>query len=134
MSNKSFEYTYSAPTERERREIESIKSQYTEKQDDKLTRLRKLDGKARLIPVTVSCVMGVVGVLIFGLGLTMVLEWDIFVWGCLVMLLGCVPMSTAHLAYGRLFKRSKQKYADEIIKLSDSLLNNTSESDAETPD
>ena len=41
--NDKFEYTYAAPTERERREIESIRKAYLpDEAGEKLRRLRKL--------------------------------------------------------------------------------------------
>lgn len=73
MGNKEFNYTYKAPTEEERREIESIKRQYEEPkiEEGKLERLRKLNNYVNGQATALALVSGVLGLLIFGLGLTM---------------------------------------------------------------
>lgn len=125
MNDNKFVYKYSAPTKEERREIEDIKRRYgtQENTNDKLARIRKLDARVKNAPMALSITLGVVGVLVFGLGLTMILEWQILVWGIVVMALGCIPMAFAYKAYSLLFDRNKKKYGEEILKLSDELLN-----------
>lgn len=39
------------------------------------------------------------GTLIFGLGLSMILEWEIFAWGALVAAVGAVVLGAAYPAY-----------------------------------
>ena len=74
MENK-FEFTYSAPTETERKEIEFIRNQYqTNNKNEKLQQLKNLDKKVNNIPTCVAIILGVIGILVFGLGLTMILE------------------------------------------------------------
>ena len=83
-NQNKFEYTYSAPSEAERREIESIRRQYEEhprSAESKLERLRKLDAYVKNSATCVALILGVVGLLIFGLGMAMVLEWALPVWG-----------------------------------------------------
>ena len=120
-----FSYSYSAPSDEERREIENIKSRYSERAEtkDNLTRLRELDAKVYNLPMAVAISLGVIGILIFGLGLTMILEWKILVWGIIVMAAGVVVMAPAKPVYDWLLKRNKKKYGAEILKLSDELLN-----------
>lgn len=122
-SNK-FNYTYSAPTEQERREIDSIRRQYVSKDAsaDKLSQLRRLDGKVKNPPKILGIVFGVVGILVFGLGLTMVLEWSVIAWGIVVAAVGAVPMALAYPSYSWLLRRNKAKYGEQIIALSDELL------------
>lgn len=81
MENKQFNYTYKAPTEAERREIESIKRQYEEPktEEGKLEKLRKLNNYVNGLATALSLVAGVLGLLIFGLGLAMVLEWSLLI-------------------------------------------------------
>lgn len=123
--NNDFEYKYVAPTSAERKEIEYIKNSYMPKSysADKLIRLRKLDNKVRTIPTMVSLIFGIVGLLIFGVGITMVLEWSLVVWGIVVGAIGVVPIALAYPMYIKADKILRDKYSDEIIKLSDELLN-----------
>lgn len=124
-----FKYTYSAPTEEERLEIESIKRQYEpkEKLETKLDKLRNLDKKVKIFPLILSLTFGIVGTLIFGLGLTLVLEWNRIILGIIVATLGLIPISIAYPTYSIIYRKNKEKYADEIIKLSDELLNEKGE-------
>lgn len=125
MSENKFVYNYSAPTEDERREIEGIRKQYSGEQvkKDSLSRLRELDKRVKNPPLILSIILGVVGVLVFGTGLTMILEWSLYVWGILVMVVGIVPVSIAYPLRKKLVKRNKERYGDEILKLSGELLN-----------
>ncbi|MDE6189737.1 MAG: hypothetical protein K2G37_05580 [Clostridia bacterium] len=124
-----FEYTYSAPTESERRAIEDIKKQYEPKKqaDSDFERLRKLDEKVKRPPAVVSAIVGIVGTLALGLGMTMILEWGIMLWGVVVGVIGLALAAAAYPIYNAIFKRNKKKYADQIIRLSNEILNNGEE-------
>ena len=124
MSNQ-FNFRYTAPTEEERKEIDSIRRQYApqEKTETKLERLRRLDSLVKNTAVIWSLVFCVIGCLIFGLGLTMVLEWSILLWGIVLMVIGSVPMAIAYPIYNKLLRKGKAKYGDEILRLSEELLN-----------
>ena len=124
MNHNKFDYTYSAPTEQERREIDSIKRQYLAKseKEEKLERLRKLNARVTSIPQIISLCMGIFGTLIFGLGLTMILLWNLTVVGIIVMLLSLPIILVAYPVYGFVLNEYKTKYRDEILKLSDELL------------
>lgn len=123
--NKPFRYKYTAPTEEERKEIDSIRRQYCpqEKTETPLERLRRLDGRVRNTATASALCIGVIGCLIFGLGLTMILEWDILLWGIVCCIVGCVPMIFACPVYRALLKKGKAKYGEEILRLADELLN-----------
>ena len=125
--NKEFNYTYSAPSAEEKKEIEYIRKQYVENQekkdvDGKMQRLRKLHSKVKSPAMAVSLTMGSVGTLIFGLGLSMALEWNLLVWGSLVAVVGLAPIISAYWAHNKILERQKKKYGEEILKLSQELL------------
>ncbi|MBQ3493544.1 MAG: hypothetical protein IJA88_05490 [Clostridia bacterium] len=124
MSNQ-FNFKYTAPTEEERKEIDSIRRQYApvEKTETKIERLRRLDSIVKNTSTIWSLVLGVVGCLIFGLGFTMILEWNIWLWGIILCVLGSVPMIIAYPVYNYVLKKYKKEYGDEILKLSEELLN-----------
>ena len=124
MENK-FKFSYSAPTEMERKEIEQIKRQY-EKPDEKvlkMQRLRKLDNIVKNVPQIIALIFGIVGILIFGVGLTLILEWQEVVWGIILCLIGTIPMSLAYFMYKKSDKKLREKYSNEIIEISNELLN-----------
>ena len=109
----------------ERKEIDSIRRQYSpqEQTETKLERLRRLDSLVKNTAVVWSLIFGIIGCLVFGLGLTMILEWNILLWGIILMVIGSVPMAVAFPLYNRLLKKGKAKYGDEILRLSEELLN-----------
>ena len=128
MENKQFNYTYKAPTEDERREIESIRKQYLKSgndgsTEDKLKRIRKLNDRVNGIAMAFSLAAGIIGMLIFGLGFSMVLEWGMIALGIIVAILGIPLIAIAYPLYNLLLKNGKEKYGDEILRLSDEILN-----------
>ncbi|MBO5067409.1 MAG: hypothetical protein J6C62_03285 [Clostridia bacterium] len=124
MSEEKFEYTYSTLTEAERFEAEHIRNKYLKKEvkSDKLSRLRKLDGKVKNIPTCIGLILGVIGTLIFGLGFTMILEWSLILWGVLVSAVGLLVASTAYFLYEKSSTYLREKYSQEILQLSGELL------------
>lgn len=124
MDNQ-FNFKYTAPTEEERREIDSIRRQYIpkEKTETKIERLRRLDALVKNTAIIWSLVLGVLGCLIFGLGLTMILKWNIYFWGILLMVIGSAPMAVAYPVYKALLQKYKNRYGEEIVRLSEELLN-----------
>ena len=123
--NNQFTYKYTAPTEEERKEIASIRRQYVPQEQtvSKIDKLRRLDGLVKSVPTIWALVLGVVGTLIFGLGLTMILQWNIWLWGIVLMLVGSIPMAMAYPVYQWVLKKYKNRYGEEILRLSEELLN-----------
>ena len=119
-----FEYTYSAPTERERKEIMSIRRQYEDKPttDGKMERLRRLDAIVKNRCMIFSLTIGIIGCLIFGLGLAFVLEFNQWLLGIICGVVGAIVMIIAYPSYRFIHKKDKSKYSEEIIKLSQELL------------
>lgn len=123
MSDKKFRYTYTAPTEEERREIESIRAAYRKDvRSEKLERLRRLNARVKNVAMSVALTLGVLGLLVFGLGMTMILEWGILAGGVAVSAAGVLPMTAAAPAYNFVLRRGKEKYGEEIVRLSEELL------------
>ncbi len=126
MENKEFHYTYTAPTEEERKEIASIRKQYQAPDpacpENKLERLKALNTRVKSTANIFGLVFGVVGILVFGLGLTMILEWSLFLYGVIVMVIGAIPTALAYPVYRFVLRRNKNKYGDEILRLCEELL------------
>ncbi|MDE7296490.1 MAG: hypothetical protein K2N84_04415 [Clostridia bacterium] len=125
MEEKKFNYRYTAPTRSERQEIEDIRRHYDSgaASKTKLEQLRALDKRVKTVPTLVAWLVGIAGLLIFGLGLTMVLEWNIWIWGAVVACVGCIPMALAYPVYKWILARNKKKYGAQILTLSEELLN-----------
>lgn len=121
-----FEYTYAAPTKDERKEVEEIRKYYSNSEtEDKLTRLRRLDEKAKTPPMLWSLSLGIVGTLIFGGGMSMVMLLDAWYWivlGIVLALIGILPIALAYPVYKKVTKKCKEKYGAEILRLSEEIL------------
>lgn len=122
-----FQYTYSAPTEEERKQIESIRKQYVEQKatEEKTERIRMLDRKVKTTANAVALSVGIFGTLVFGTGMSMVLEWSIFLGGILVSLVGSVCVALAYPIYQAVLRKNKKKYGEEILRLSEEVLGDT---------
>lgn len=120
--NGSFRYTYSAPTSAERREIEGIRRQYSPSAETGVERLKKLDRQVKRFPQIAAISLGTVGVLIFGLGLCMILEWQMTLQGIFVAIPGAAATAAAYPVHQALLARGKRKHGAEILRLSDELL------------
>ena len=122
--NEKFTYSYSAPTERERREIEEIRKDYLppDEHAEKLARLRKLNARVKNTSMCVALALGIVGVLLFGLGMSLSLVWENYVAGVILAAVGIVPMAAANPVYNLVFQKCKAKYGEEILRLSEELL------------
>lgn len=129
MSDNKFVYNYSAPTEDERREIEAIRGQFVPvaSKEDNLTKLRRLNKQVNNPPKIFAYCFGIIALLIFGFGMTMTLQWALYVWGCVVGVIGLALMGVTYPIYKKLLSRNKKRYGQEIIDLSNELLDENKE-------
>ena len=121
MENRKFEYTYSA---KRKEEIEAIKKKYIKKEDDKFEQLRSLDKSAEKPGIVLSIMSGLIGTLLFGIGMSCCLVWGekLYVPGIITGLLGIVLICIAYPLYKKITKREREKIAPQILSLSEELL------------
>ena len=121
MENKeTFSYTYSA---KEQEEIKKIRKKYVPKEADKMERLRRLDAGVTQKGTTISLVVGIIGALILGTGMSMCMVWtELFVLGIIAGVIGIVVVSAAYPLYSYVTKKEREKIAPEIIRLTDELM------------
>ena len=124
--NDTFRMTYSAE---EKDEIERIRDKYTEKKPDDMTRLKALDRESESIATMVSIIAGVVGILIFGTGLSLYLSElgdalgeAVLPVSILVGLVGVILMVSAFPIYMHTLRKEREKRKDEILALADELM------------
>ena len=89
QNKEAFRYTYSA---KEQEEIKAIRSKYdsTERSEDKMARLRRLDAGVTEKATAVSLVLGILGALILGLGMCFCMVWGKIAVGTVIGLAGIV--------------------------------------------
>lgn len=116
---ESFEYTYSAP---EQEEIRRIRSKYLPReQESKMERLRRLDREAEQPGTIMALILGVIGLLVFGVGLCCCLVWNCFFLGVAVGIAGAALMAAALPAYKTITRKRREKIAPEILALTEQL-------------
>ena len=132
VSKESFNYTYSA---QQQEEVEAIRKKYLPTQDtseDKMEQLRRLDQQVTNKATMLSIIVGVVGALIMGTGMSLAMT-DIgsyigmsgnvgFVFGIVIGVIGMVVLGVAYPLYNKTLKEEREKIAPEIIRISDELM------------
>ncbi len=121
MENKeTFEYTYSA---KEQEEINRIRKKYMPKEEDKMALLRKMDKDVTKPGTKWAVIIGVIGCLIFGAGMSLALVWtsSLLVVG---IVLGCVGMGIMAVAlpvFNIITKKERERIAPQILALTEEL-------------
>lgn len=124
MKDDKFEFSYKALSQEQKKEVESIKNQYQQTEENKkLERIKELDHRVKAIPTCIGISIGIAGFSCFGLGMAMVLEWSIFIYGIILSILGLMLMGTSYFIYRSAARYMKKKYGEEIVRLSDEILN-----------
>ena len=128
-NNEGFNYTYSA---KEQEEIKAIRKKYaaSEEAEDKMTQLRRLDASVYSKASAAALVVGIMGALIMGIGMSLVMT-DIgavlgtvlaMVIGIGIGVIGIVLVCLAYPIYNRTLKKEREKIAPEILRLTDELM------------
>lgn len=113
----------------EKKYVEKTLKNYEEKSYTKLDELKNLDKLAKRRATVFSYVFGVIGTLILGLGMCMamkiILSGEIFmILGIIIGLVGIAMISFNYSIYKKILNHDKAKYAEQIKKISNELLNN----------
>ena len=129
-NNENFTYTYSA---KERDEIRKIKEKYEQgaepKEETPIERLRRLDRRADKPATVVALILGIVGILIMGFGMSMIMTTfgetisaeHYFPIGICVGIVGGAVAGLAYPVFNFIQKRARKKLAPEILKLTEEI-------------
>ncbi len=126
---EGFQYTYSA---KEQEELKRIRQKYEVQEVDKMEQLRRLDASVTKKASVSALVLGVIGALIMGTGMSLTmtnfgqilgLEHNIsMIVGILVGICGIVMVSLAYPVYNWVLDVEREKVAPEILRLTDELM------------
>ena len=120
-NNQVFNYQYSA---NQNKEVEHIRKKYLPKEENKLDTLRKLDSCVQMAGIVESLTIGVIGALVFGIGMCFGL--DVFSGADWLSVLFCVVgtaiMLPAYPIYKFISAKTREKLTPEILKLADELM------------
>jgi len=126
-----FSYTYSA---KEQEELRSIREKYTLKphEEDKMERVRRLDLAVTQKAQILSLIVGVLGALILGSGMSICMTTfgdflllppgAVMIVGSGIGIIGGVLIGLAYPIYSATLKRERKKIAPEILRLTEELM------------
>lgn len=127
--NNSFSYTYSAE---EQEEIKKIRQKYQPQEESKMDRILRLDAQVTKKATKYSLIIGIVGALIMGTGMSLVMtdlgtalnigEMMSLVTGIVIGILGIIIVSLAYPVYNHIVKKEREAVAPEILRLTDELM------------
>ena len=125
-NQETFKMTYSA---QQQEEIENIRKKYMPKEENKMDRLRALDAKGGKKATTVSVIIGIIGALIMGIGMSLTMS-DFgkmlgafgFPVGIALGVIGIAILACAYPLYNHTLKKEREKLAPEILRLTDELM------------
>lgn len=121
--NETFSYTYSAV---QQQEIRKIREKYLPKdqKETAMEQLRRLDKSAAGPGRAISIMLGVVGTLLMGTGMSCTMVWtdQYFIPGIVIGVIGMLVMAGAYPAYVTITRKQREKIAPKILELSEQLL------------
>lgn len=124
---EGFQYTYSA---KEQTEINEIRKKYLPKEEDKMEQLRRLDAGVYRKGSVASLVVGIIGALIMGTGMSLVMTdigaklgmTSVMIPGILIGVVGVILVCLAYPVYNMVTRHERERIAPEILRLSEELL------------
>ena len=111
--------------------VQKIRTQYTEKEHTQLDALKELDRKVKRPANVFAYVFGSISAIVMGSGMSLVMT-DIgtklgmestMVPGVVIGIVGLVAAIANYLIYKKILGGRRKKYANQIIALSDELMN-----------
>ena len=108
----------------EKLKVQHIREQYTEQKPTKLDELKKLDQQVKRPAEIFAYTFGTVGSLVLGTGMCLAMEviGNVMALGIVIGVVGIGMVSVNYFLYKKMLASRKNKYANEILKLSDDLL------------
>ena len=104
---------------------EHIANEYSAKKKSKVIALKKLDKKAKLPANIFVYTNGILMSLILGLGMCFSMgvigNGKFIALGIIIGIIGIVGVSTNYFSYKKILKESKEKYAQDIIRLANEI-------------
>jgi uncharacterized membrane protein YeaQ/YmgE (transglycosylase-associated protein family) len=116
-----YDYTYSP---KDKIEVQKIRDKYCSKSDNKLEQLRQMDAGAARKGTLTSLIVGIIGCLIFGTGMSCTMLWNenLFLIGLFTGIIGLICIIAAYPLYICITRKERKRIAPEILRLSDELL------------
>lgn len=117
---------YTTINDKEKKYLKNVIEKYSDKEITKLDMLRSLDKKAKKGASIFAYVFGVISSLVLGMGMSIAMKVifaEYMIIGIMIGLIGLLFVSINYFIYKKLLKKGKNKYAKQILELSNELLN-----------
>lgn len=123
-SDTVFTLHYSAA---QNQEVQAIRNKYLPRSESKLEELKRLDYTVQTAGMLQGMTTGVIGCLIFGLGMCLAMRviGGGVVLGAVLGLLGMIVMIFAYPMYRSVFVKAKKQHTPRILELAAELANTT---------
>ena len=125
-NNDSFKMTYSA---QQQEEIQAIRQKYAPQAESKMDTLRALDARVTQKAAMASIIVGVIGALLLGCGMSLIMSdfgaalgTAAMPVGIAVGAIGLILVALAYPVYTRTLKKEREKIAPQILSLTDELM------------
>lgn len=121
QKNTTFQYTYSA---KEQDELKRIRNKYLPKEENKMELLRRMDAQVTQKATMHAIIVGVIGALVLGMGMSCCLVWadSVFVLGIVVGMIGMGILALAYPIYNRTIKKERERITPEVLRLTEDLM------------
>ena len=127
--NLSFRFVYSAE---EQDELRKIRQKYLSQEEDRMNLIRKLDNSVTQKATMFSIIIGVIGALVMGSGMSLIMT-DLGTWlgfnsilglilGIILGFIGMVFVALAYPVYSKVLRTEREKIAPQILKLTEELM------------
>ena len=111
--------------------VQKIRTQYTEKQHTELEELKALDARVKRPANAFAYIYGILGAIVMGAGMSLCMTdlgtalglADAMIPGVIVGVAGLVMALTTYPIYKGILASRKKKYAPQILKLSEQIMN-----------
>ena len=107
---------------------EAIAKDYAPKDNSKIIALKKLDAKAKMPATVFTYTFGILSSLVAGTGMCLSMQVIgggavLTVLGIVIGIIGFIGCGVNYPIYKKILGRRKKKYASEILKLSEKIMN-----------
>lgn len=112
--------------------VQKIRTQYTEKEHTQLDALKKLDAKVKRPANVFAYIFGSIGALIMGSGMSLIMTdigatlgiTEVMTPGIVIGVAGMLMAIVNYPIYQGILSSRRNKYAEQIMMLSDEIMNN----------
>lgn len=121
-----FRYNYSAE---QNKEVQAIRNRYLPKEESKFDELKRLDRCVQSAGMIQALSIGIVGCLVFGLGMCLAMQviGSSSAFGVFLGMIGVIVMIFAYPVYRIFFGKAKEKHKFRILELAAELCGEQSE-------